>query len=179
MKPAKQAIRQAMRAQKKALAETEILCRSELLCRMVLETEEYRVAETIYGYLPFNQEINLFPLLQQALEDGKQVALPKCYGNEMRFILVTDLNQVQRSANGAPAPIADLPVASDPSALVLVPGIAFDAQGYRIGYGGGYYDRFLSAEPQHPTIALCYDFQLIAQIPHESHDVPVDTVFPI
>ena len=179
MKPDKQTIRQAMRARKKTLTEAEILRRSELLCRMVLETKEYQTADTIYGYLPFNQEVNLRPLLAQALSDGKQVALPKCYRSEMRFVLITDLDQVQKSTNGAPAPIADAPVASDPSALVLVPGIAFDAQGYRIGYGGGYYDRFLSAEPQHPTIALCYDFQLIPQLPHESHDISVDTVFRI
>lgn len=168
-----------MREQKKSLTEAEILRRSELLCRMVLETSAYKIAGTIYGYLPFNQEVNMRSLLQQALDDGKQVALPKCYGKEMRFVLINDLEQVQKAANGAPEPIADTPVAADPCALVLVPGIAFDSRGYRIGYGGGYYDRFLAAEPQHPTIALCYDFQLIPHLPHESYDIPVDTVFRI
>lgn len=179
MKLHKQTIRQSMREKKRALTESEILRRSEILCRMVLETEAYQTAKTIYGYLPFNQEVNLKFLLQQALKDSKQIALPKCYGREMRFILISDLNQVQKCANGAPEPIDDHPVAADPSALVIVPGIAFDAKGYRIGYGGGYYDRFLSAEPYHPTIALCFDFQLVPQLPHESHDIPVNTLFQI
>ena len=172
----KQAIRQAMREQKKALTETEILRRSELLCHMVMETGAYKTAHTIYGYLPFNQEINMRFLLQQALADGKQVALPKCYGEEMRFVLINDLNLVQKSTIGAPEPIADAPVSADPYALVLVPGIAFDSRGYRVGYGGGYYDRFLSAEPQHPTIALCFDFQMYEQLECEAHDIPVDAV---
>ena len=62
---------------------------------------------------------------------------------------------------------------------VNVPGLGFDRQGYRIGYGGGYYDRFLALEPGHPTIALCYDFQLQDVLEPESHDIPVDMVFSI
>ena len=65
--------------------------------------------------------------------------------------------------------------ADDPAALVLMPGLAFDPQGHRLGYGGGFYDRFLAAEP-HPTIALCYAFQLLPQLETEAHDIPVDAV---
>ena len=54
--------------------------------------------------------------------------------------------------------------------------MAFDAQGHRIGYGGGFYDRFLEKEPNHPTLALCYDFQMLPHLETEEHDIPVDTV---
>jgi 5-formyltetrahydrofolate cyclo-ligase len=67
-------------------------------------------------------------------------------------------------------------VASDPTALVLMPGLAFDPQGHRIGYGGGFYDRFLSQEPEHPTLALCYDFQVFDHLDTEQFDIPVDCV---
>ena len=77
---------------------------------------------------------------------------------------------------GIPEPIADGPVADDPSALVLMPGMAFDAAGHRIGYGGGYYDKFLAQEPNHPTIALCYDFQVLEHLDTEEFDIPVDLV---
>ena len=177
MKQYKQQLRQAVRQRKQAMTAEDIQRRSGLLCRKVLETESYRTAKTIYGYLPFNQEVNTLPLLQQALADGKQVALPKCYGREMRFVLVTDLSRVQPSRFGAPEPIADTPVAKDPHALVLMPGLAFDAAGHRMGYGGGYYDRFLSREPDHPTIALCFDFQLLPRLETEAHDISADTVF--
>ena len=116
------------------------------------------------------------PLLRQALLDGKQVAVPKVYGDEMRFILLPDLDRVARGYSGIPEPIDDGPVADDPTALVLMPGLAFDKDGRRIGYGGGFYDKFLTAEPAHPTVALCYDFQIVPHIPAEEFDVPVGRV---
>lgn len=174
---AKQALRANMRQRKQAMTAEEIAEKSLALCHMVLQTPAYRNAATVYGYLPFNQEVDLHSLLQQALADGKQVALPKCYGKEMRFILISDLSRVRRSAIGAPEPLDDGPVARDETALVIVPGVAFDPRGYRIGYGGGYYDRFLMQEPNHPTISLCYDFQVLPRLDAEPHDIPVQTLF--
>lgn len=172
----KQELRSRIRTAKQAMTPQDIASRSEALCRMVLDTDAYRHAQTLYGYLPFNQEVDLLWLLRQALADGKQVALPKCYGKEMRFVLISDPAQVRPSSFGAPEPIADAPIADDKAALVLVPGLAFDRRGYRIGYGGGYYDRFLSREPDHPTIALCFDFQYFPRLEAEDHDIPVNLV---
>ena len=179
MQPDKKTLRTGIRARKQLISPEEIAVRSQQLCQLVLMSDAYKESKTIYGYLPFNQEVDLTPLLTQALADGKQVALPKCRGTEMRFILMSDLSRVRRSAIGAPEPLDDSPVASDPAALVIVPGVVFDRQGHRIGYGGGYYDRFLAAEPNHPTIALCYSFQLTDHLETESHDIPVDTVFSV
>lgn len=177
MKQYKTQLRSHIRQQKRSMCEEDIRQRSEVLCRMALSTDAYRNAKTIYGYLPFNQEVRTLPLLQRALADGKQVALPKCFGKEMCFILVRDLSRIQFSAFGAPEPVEDFPVASDPTALVLVPGLAFDSAGHRMGYGGGFYDRFLADEPGHPTLALCFDFQMLSHLKTESHDISVDTVF--
>ena len=132
--------------------------------------------KTIYGYMPYNQEVRTVPMLEQALRDGKKVAVPKCYGDEMKFIYLDDLTKVAKGYAGIPEPIADEPVAHDETALVLMPGLAFDPQGHRIGYGGGFYDKFLSREPNHPTLALCYDFQMLPHLDTEEHDIPVDTV---
>lgn len=175
----KQELRAAMRARKKAMPPQEIALRSTQLCKLVLQSEAYQTASSVYGYLPFNQEVDLLPLLRQAICDGKQVALPKCCAKELLFIRMQDLSRIQSSAFGAPEPVDDGPVAVDKTALVIVPGLAFDRQGYRVGYGGGYYDRFLSREPGHPTIALCYDFQLVERLEAEPHDIPVGTVFSV
>ncbi len=172
----KKTLRNTIRAQKRAMTEAQIQAASQKLTALFLATDAYRQAKTIYGYLPYNQEVRTVPLLQQALQDGKQVAVPKVYGEEMRFILLTDLAQVDTGYAGIPEPIADGPVAKDPTALVLMPGLAFDREGHRIGYGGGFYDRFLAQEPNHPTIALCYGFQLLPEIPAEEFDIPVDQV---
>ena len=172
----KKELRATIRARKRAMTEEEIVSRSEALTRLFLDSEAYKNAKTIYGYLPYNQEVRTTPILERALQDGKQVAVPKVYGEEMRFIALEDLTQVEKGYAGIPEPIADGPVADDPKALVLMPGLAFDAQGHRIGYGGGFYDKFLAAETGHPTVALCYDFQLLDKLETEEFDVPVDLV---
>ena len=169
-------LRKEIRAKKRAMTEEQIQEKSAALGEKFLASEAYRQARTIYGYLPYNQEVRTVPMLQKALEDGKQVAVPKVYGDEMRFIYLTDMCQVAPGYAGIPEPIADEPVADDPEALVLMPGLAFDPEGHRIGYGGGFYDRFLAAEPNHPTLALCYDFQMLPQLDTEEFDIPVDCV---
>ena len=172
----KKTLRKRIREQKRAMTQLQIETASKKLVQMFLDTELYRNAKTIYGYLPYNQEVRTEPILQRALADGKRVAVPKIYGDEMKFIYLPDLSQVASGYAGIPEPIADEPVGDDPTALVLMPGMAFTKEGYRIGYGGGYYDKFLAAEPNHPTIALCYDFQMVEQLPTEEFDVPVDMV---
>lgn len=172
----KQELRKAIRARKRAMTEAEIETRSQVLCRKFLESSAYRDCKTLYGYLPYNQEVRTVPILEQAIADGKNVAVPKVYGDDMKFICLTDLTQVASGYAGIPEPIADGPVARDETALVLMPGLAFDPQGHRIGYGGGFYDKFLSREPNHPTLALCYEFQMVEQLETEEFDIPVDTV---
>ena len=172
----KQELRKAIRARKRAMTPEEIERRSQALCRKFLQSEAYQRARTLYGYLPYNQEVRTVPILERALADGKRVAVPKVYGDEMKFIFLEDLTQVAVGYANIPEPIADGPVAQEPDALVLMPGLAFDPQGHRIGYGGGFYDKFLSREPEHPTVALCYEFQMVAQLETEEFDIPVDTV---
>ena len=172
----KSALRRQIREKKRAMTEEEIAERSNRLQELFVQCKAYRDAETIYGYLPYNQEVRTVPMLEQALRDGKRVAVPKVYGDTMRFIYLEDLTQVEKGYAGIPEPVADEPVADDKRALVLMPGLAFTQNGDRMGYGGGFYDRFLAEEPEHPTVALCYAFQMVENLPTEEYDVPVDTV---
>lgn len=169
-------LRREIRARKRAMTEAEIEERSARLAQLFFASRAYQNAKTIYGYLPYNQEVRTVPMLERALKDGKKVAVPKVYGDEMKFLYLDDLNAVAKGYAGIPEPIADEPVAHDETALVLMPGLAFDPQGHRIGYGGGFYDKFLAAEPNHPTLALCYEFQMLPKLDVEDHDIPVDTV---
>ena len=172
----KKALRAEIRAKKRAMTETEIEAASRRLGELFADCEEYRQAKTIYGYLPYNQEVRTIPMLERALTEGKQVAVPKVYGDTMKFIYLTDLNRVEKGYAGIPEPMDDEPIADDPTALVLMPGLAFDREGHRIGYGGGFYDKFLAEEPNHPTVALCYQFQMLEKLETEEFDVPVDRV---
>lgn len=172
----KSTLRKKIREQKRAMTEEQIIAASQRLGELFLNSELYRNADTIYGYLPYNQEVRTTPMLEQALRDGKRVAVPKVYGDEMKFIYLDDLSKVEKGFAGIPEPVADGPIAEDPTALVLMPGLAFTEQGHRMGYGGGFYDKFLAQEPNHPTLALCYAFQMVDELPIDDYDVPVDVV---
>ena len=171
----KTALRKQIREKKRAMTEAEIRDASARLGELFVASEAYRQAKSIYGYLPYNQEVRTVPMLEQAMKEGKRVAVPKCYGDEMRFIYMDDLSKVEKGYANIPEPIDDGPIADDPTALVLMPGLAFDPLGHRIGYGGGFYDKFLEKE-MHPTLALCYDFQMLEYLETEEHDIPVNTV---
>lgn len=172
----KKALRAQIREMKRAMSPEQIQKKSEKLGEMLFASQLYQKASTIYGYLPYNQEVRTTFMLEHALKQGKKVAVPKIFGDEMRFIYLEDLSSVEKGYSGIPEPIEDGPVARDEKALVLVPGLAFDAKGNRMGYGGGFYDKFFAQEPEHPTIALCYSFQMVEEIPVEAYDVPVDQV---
>ncbi len=172
----KKTLRKTIAAQKRAMSAEQIEQASERLAEKLYETEFYQNAQSIYGYLSYNQEVRTGHILRRALIDGKRVAVPKVFGDEIRFIWMEDLTLVKTGYFEIPEPIADEPVADDDMALVLMPGLAFDHEGHRIGYGGGFYDRYLTMHPDHKLVALCYDFQLFDHLDTEEHDIPVDLV---
>ena len=173
----KKALRREIGAKKRTLSAAEIEARSAVLAKMLYATEQYRAARSLYAYLSFNQEVRTNPIIQRAWVDGKRVAVPKVVGDEMVFIWIDSFEGLApQGAFHIMEPIEDGPVAGDATALILMPGLAFDPEGHRVGYGGGYYDRYLAVQPCHPTVALCYDFQLYDHLDVEDHDVLVDVV---
>lgn len=158
------------------MTEGEIETLSEALCARFLESDEYRAAGSVYAYLPYNQEVRTWRIIERALSDGKRVAVPKVYGDVMRFLWLDDVSRLAPGAYGIPEPTYDEPEADDDHALILMPGLAFDPQGHRIGYGGGFYDKYLETHPEHTLVALCYPFQLLDQLETEPHDIPVHRV---
>ena len=173
----KKALRREIGAKKRALSAAEIDSRSAILAEKLFSTAQYRDCKSLYAYLSFNQEVRTNPIIQRAWADGKRVAVPKVVGDEMVFIWIDSFEGLApQGAFHILEPIEDGPVASDETALILMPGLAFDPQGHRVGYGGGYYDRFLEKEPDNLLVALCYDYQLYDRLEVEAHDVPVDVV---
>ena len=172
----KKALRADIGAKKKAMTAEQIEKTSLALAEQFFAHPAYQTAKSIYGYLSYNQEVRTMPMLERAQKDGKRVAVPKIIDDEMVFLWLDDLNQVELGYCNIPEPIDNEPVADDERALVLMPGLAFDPQGHRCGYGGGFYDRWLEQHPGHPTIALCYSFQLFDRLDTDSHDIPVDFV---
>ena len=172
----KKQLRREISARKKAMTPAEIEQCSAELAEKLFVLPAYQEATAMYAYFSYNQEVRTLPILRRAMADGKRVAVPKVYGDEMRFLWLEDLAAVAPGCCGIPEPVADGPVADDPTALVLMPGLAFDRTGNRMGYGGGFYDKYLAAHPNHPTVALCYGFQVVDHLDCEAHDIPVDKI---
>lgn len=173
IKVLKTEIREEYLARRAAIPADEKKKREEKICRLILSSASFRYAETILAYAPRKNEIDIAPLLLLALEMGKKLALPRCEGDHfMTYRYVHSLDRLSPGSYGILEPDADAPLfQEDPghSSLCLVPGVVFDIHGYRIGYGGGYYDRFL--HNFHGSVAgLIYRDFIISNLPHGRYD---------
>ena len=132
---------------------------------------EYRNAERIMAYADYNHEVITRYIIEQAWKDGKEVAVPKVFGKDMVFYRLTDFSQLESGYFGIPEPKEDGETVSWEEAMMVMPGVAFDINCNRVGYGGGFYDVWLKRHGSHVTACgLAYDFQLRNEIPFERHD---------
>lgn len=167
-------IRQEMLKERRRIPPLAIEQRSGIIVKKLVQTQEYRDADWIWTYVSLPKEVQTFSLIEEAWKDGKHVAVPKVKrGDRLVFLELTTFDQLKEGTFHILEPEYGREV-EDPSALLVLPGLAFDLQKNRIGYGKGYYDRFLTAHPGHPTAALSFDFALRTQIPSEEGDVRPD-----
>lgn len=149
---------------------------------MLTHLDLYRETPLVLGYLPIHEEINTLPILRDALAAGKRVALPllDTKTNALRFYEVTSLNNLTRGARGLAQPPhkGDKPLTEADffGSVCLVPGLVFDGEGNRVGYGAGYYDEFLAFYPG-DKIGLVRSVQVSSNpLPHDKHDIAVDVL---
>ena len=143
----------------------------------VLESSAYRQANVLLGYAALPEEIQTDGILCRALAEGKVLYLPRCLDDDghMAFYRVQALEELESGSFGVREPALTAPTYNmdlDGQALCLVPGLCFDGKGYRLGYGKGYYDRFL-ATFRGVTLGLCYDDFLQECLPAGAYDLPV------
>jgi 5-formyltetrahydrofolate cyclo-ligase len=169
--------RKAMRAALEKLDEKERKEISERLQQNLFQTDLWNNAEVIGVYLSVGTEWDTRGIIRQALEEGKRVCIPKTLPEtrEMVFYQVEDSSQVAPGHWGLDEPIVEktTPVSKQDIDLLIVPGLLFTRTGYRIGQGGGYYDRFL-ADFINPTVSLLHTNQLVESIQIEHFDIPIN-----
>lgn len=142
-------------------------------------SEYFKNAETIFTYLSTDNEIDTKEIVLRAFRENKRVALPHVRNRpQMDFLLIDDLYNLERSRFGILEPVfnRDKIIESDQTTLIIVPGLVFDTKKFRIGYGGGYYDYFLSRSVFLKSIGLCYSTQVIDNVPACPYDRPVDII---
>lgn len=147
----------------------------QTLTERLLQHPFYQEAKVIATYLSFPHEFQTQELIEQALKDGKKVLIPKTYPKGRMDFVVYDPQQLVKTSFGLLEPQGDLEVVDASQIdLIHVPGLAFTMEGYRIGYGGGYYDRYLEQFSGH-TLSTVYPCQ-IRDFSPENHDIPVQEV---
>jgi len=166
-------IRKSIPENKKAILDRKILSH-------LFNWELYRKSKYIFCYINFRSEINTTKLIKNAMGEGKTIVLPKIFPElkEMKAFIIKDINQdLAPGEYGILEPVNHCQEAEyEKIDLIITPGLAFTPGGERIGYGGGYYDRFLAKYPHIPSCALTYERLIFNYLPVKEHDITVDYV---
>jgi len=149
------------------------------IARRLFAAREWKEAETVAVTVSIFPEVDTLQIIRRAWLDGKQVAVPKCVPGERRldFRLLTSFTQLERGYGNLFEPKTEetAPLSPGQLSLVIVPGLAFTKGGHRLGFGGGYYDRFLAGY-RGEFLALAFERQLVPKLPVEAHDVPIPKI---
>jgi 5-formyltetrahydrofolate cyclo-ligase len=147
---------------------------SALVQRHIIKSREFQSAKIVGAYFATGSEVRTDFLIGEAKRLGKVVALPRTEGDMINFYEMSSTSGLIAGRFGIMEPPPAHPVRR--MDLLVVPGIGFDKQGYRLGYGKGYYDRYLSEKKPQFTIGLAYNFQLLESLPHDEHDAKMDAI---
>jgi 5-formyltetrahydrofolate cyclo-ligase len=177
----KRAIRRQAEANRRAQPDKDEA--SRIICDKLAARPEYAAAGTVMGYVDFNSEVRTRRFLSAALGGDKRIVVPYCLDQDLGLFLLESMEELAPGTWGILEPKGELRRSGDRRVdasqldLVIVPGVAFDRTGARLGHGRGYYDRLLAGvRPDCALVALAFECQVFSQIPTEPHDVGMHAV---
>ena len=174
----KEQLRKSYRALRNDFSEEYIKSSSNYACELLVQTDEFKLAKTILLYYPIKNEISPLSIIEIAKSQGKSIAFPVCNNDSftLTFKKVNDMLDLQKSTFGILEPKEHCEIVNiDEHTLCIVPAIAFSKDGHRLGYGKGYYDRFLENFPG-KSIGFSYSKLLFDNLPKNQHDIPLDMI---
>ncbi|MCC6095359.1 MAG: 5-formyltetrahydrofolate cyclo-ligase [Eubacterium sp.] len=172
----KKEIRKAVFSRRREASDEEVQRSSEAIFSRITASSCYQSAASVFCYMDHKHEVMTRSFIEQCWHDGKKVAVPKVNGRDMNFYYIEYFGQLEKGIMGILEPITHCPgvvrnADEDEDAPIIVPGVAFDEDRNRCGYGGGYYDKYLSGHSCHTTIAVAFEFQIFDRIPSDEHDI--------
>lgn len=176
LKARKRALRRAAIERRDLLSAGERSAKSERIVDRVLALPEVGAARTVMAFWSFGSEVQTAALIQRLHEAGKRVVLPRIAEGEIAVVTYAPGDPVAATSFGAMEPVGAELVPAEEVDVVIVPGVAFDRRGGRVGYGGGFYDRLLSKAPSAPAVAVAFDVQLVDAVPQGRSDSRVDVI---
>jgi len=176
----KKRLRKAMKAERLALAKEEWQSRSARIVQNILALEKFQHASVIHAFIPDENrnEVNLIPLLEWIISNQKKLLVPVVEEGELISVELTSFNHLERNSFGVLEPIERVPSSLESEIdLVLVPLLAVDSKGNRLGYGKGYYDRFFKRlNSQAFKLGVAFAFQVLNHVPATGNDIRLDAV---
>jgi len=174
---AKKELRSRMRAVRRVLPLAVCVERSRRANDRLAQLPEFVQARTVIGYSALRKELDPTGLLALAASLGKRLGLPRVQGDRLQLHAYAPNDALQEHALGMLEPVASAPLIADAEVdLIVVPALALDAEGYRIGYGQAFYDRLLPRLVQAFRVGVAYDFQVVSELPRQAHDVAMHCV---
>lgn len=177
LKAAKRALRREVRAARDALGEMERASGSRRIAERVLALPELEAVRAVMAFASFGSEVDTGPLLEGLALRGVRLAMPRLVDGEIVPTSYALGGMLQPTSFGVPEPVAGDAVPPTELDVVVTPGLAFDREGFRLGYGGGFYDRLFRRIPDGtPRVAIAFAVQVVAQVPHGGTDLPIDVL---
>ncbi len=170
----KRSIRQQLLKQRRLLDDETCLQQSVMVQQQLLSTDQYCQSEVVALYAPIHNEVLTNDLFSSAIRNQKKVCFPRVKHDSLQFLPVDKRSQLLPGAFGVDEPTGSNVVPFEEIDLIVVPGVAFDRSGYRLGYGQGYYDRAVGSADRAVLAGLAFDFQIVDELPKEEHDVRLD-----
>ncbi len=181
-KTSKQELRNRYLQYRNALTKEDRRTKSNQILETLSSWEYFEQAESILVYCSYRSEVVTTSWIDNLLAEGKKkVYAPKVDGMDIRFFRVTSMEQLKDGYQGIPEPVGDTgefttDTEKTEKALLILPGTVFDRNGNRLGYGKGFYDRFVAKHPDMKTVALAFSCQMTEEIPAEPHDIKVQSI---
>lgn len=174
----KKQLRKIMQDKRSKLSDEEIMAKSKKIMDFVFSLEQFSKAKTVMFYVDAKNEVGTKEAIMKALKLNKRVVVPKVYKHlGLKAIQIKGLDELCLGTFNILEPVHDEQVFPRDIDLVVVPGVAFDEDGYRLGYGGGYYDNFLpQLRASVKKVAIAFNIQVLKTVPREKHDVRMDFI---
>ncbi|MGL4873414.1 MAG: 5-formyltetrahydrofolate cyclo-ligase [Clostridium sp.] len=170
----KSELRKSMLCKRNLIKESEKIIFDEKIIESFFDLEDYKKAKNICIYVKYGSEINTIRIIERALLEGKEVFVPRIKKDrDMDFIKINSIANLEKNKMGILEPKKEFILRVEKIELLVLPGLAFDLNGGRVGYGGGYYDKYLDKKKV-VKIALSYELQILEKVPMEEHDIRYD-----
>ncbi len=174
MNDVKSALRKEILSQRRSMEKSVRKEYDEKIYNNLINSERIRRCDTFLVYASSPDEVDTRRFIGYALSAGKTVAVPKCVGKDMTFLKISSLSELVKSRFGVEEPLSGEEITHFDDTVCIVPALRYDKSGHRLGWGGGFYDRFLPRYTGY-SVGLCYSTDC-GEVPRDEHDVPVDAV---